>query len=127
MISVLGMLGLELPEDFEYESIVDCVLDSIKCNAVDYCFTRRDMKAIFTKAKEAGYSIFYKEVLEKDGSVDYYQIVPAKFYKRGVGDRELVENFCCNVTEIPMEYQCVIIRKGHNYVFKNFNEPPKRI
>lgn len=36
----------------EYEDIVTSVINSLKSHAVDYCYTRKDMQAIFNEAKK---------------------------------------------------------------------------
>ena len=114
-------------EDYEveYDDIVTSVINSLKAHAVDYCYTRKDMQLIFNEAKAQNLSMYYKEYLEKDGSLDYFKIVPAKFYTYNDNGAILLKGQCFNIKDIPNELQCVISKNGHAYVFKRFNEPVK--
>lgn len=111
--------------EVEYDDIVTSVINSLKSHAVDYCYTRKDMQAIFNEAKRQNLSMYYQEYLEKDGSLDYFKIVPARFYTYNNKEMVLLSGQCYNVKDIPIELQCIITRKGHVYVFKQLNEPVK--
>lgn len=111
--------------EVEYDDIVTSVINSLKSHAVDYCYTRKDMQAIFNEAKKQNLSMFYQEYLEKDGSLDYFKIVPARFYTYTNNETVLLKCQCYKVQDIPVELQCIITKKGHAHVFKQFNEPVK--
>lgn len=111
--------------EVEYDDIVTSVINSLKSHAVDYCYTRKDMQAIFNEAKRLNLSMYYQEYLEKNGSLDYFEIVPARFYTYNNKETVLLSGQCYKVQDIPNELQCVITRKGHAYIFKQFNEPVK--
>ena len=111
--------------EVEYDDIVTSVISSLKCRAVDYCYTRKDMTAIFNEAKKQNLSMFYQEYLEKDGSLDYFKVVPARFYAYNNNQTILLSGQCYKIQDIPIELRCTITKKGHTYVFKDFNEPVK--
>lgn len=124
MINENFMLEEDLEEDLEYDDIVTCVMESLKANAVDYCYSRKDMKAIIARAKKIkARSFVYRELLEKDGSLDYYKIIPAKFYMiTEKGEQQKVKNYYCDYNSIPFEYKCTILKKKHDFVLKNYHE-----
>lgn len=118
-------LLLEEEYEVEYDDIVTSVINSLKSHAVDYCYTRKDMQAIFNEAKRQNLSMYYQEYLEKDGSLDYFKIVPARFYTYNNKETILLSGQCYKVQDIPIELQCIITKRSHPYVFKQFNEPVK--
>ena len=111
--------------EVEYDDIVTSVINSLKSHAVDYCYTRKDMQAIFNEAKRLNLSMYYQEHLEKNGSLDYFEIVPARFYTYNNKETVLLSGQCYNIKDIPIELQCIITRKGRSYIFKQFHEPVK--
>ena len=111
--------------EVEYDDIVTSVINSLKSHAVDYCYTRKDMQAIFNEAKKQNLSMYYQEYLEKDGSLDYFKVVPARFYIYNNKETVLLSGQCYKVQDIPIELQCVITQRSHPHVFKQFNEPVK--
>jgi len=120
-------LLFELEEEYEveYDDIVTSVINSLKSHAVDYCYTRKDMQAIFNEAKNQNLSMYYQEYLEKDGGLDYFKIVPASFYAYNDDKRVLLKGQCYKLQDIPLELQCITSRNGRAHIFKRFNEPVK--
>ena len=119
------LLKCEEEYEVEYDDIVTCVINSLKSFAVDYCYSRRDMLAIFNEAKKQNLSMYYQEYLEKDGSLDYFKVVPARFYTYNDNKSILLEGQCYKLQDIPLELQCVTAKNGRAHIFKRFNEPVK--
>ena len=115
----------ELEEDYEleYDDIVTSVINSLKCRDIDYCYKRKDMTAILNEAKKQKLSLYYQEYLEKDGTLDYFKIVPARFYTYNDNNRVLLKGQCYNVKDIPNELYCEVTRAGGPRVIKHFYEP----
>lgn len=123
MINDIEDLGYDF--EIDYDDIVTSVIKSLKCKAVDYCYTRKDMNTILEKAKEENLSMYYQEFLDRNGALDYFKIVPARFYTYNNDGAILLKGKCYKISDIPNELQCIISKNGHNHVFKAFNEPVK--
>lgn len=119
--------SLLFKEEYEedYEDIVSLVINSLKIHSVDYCYSRKDLINILKEAKRQNLSMYYKEYLEKDGTLDYFKIVPARFYSYNSDGQFLLHGECHNYDEIPLNYKCVITKRGHAYTIKKFDEPVK--
>lgn len=114
-----------LEDEVEYDDIVTAIIKSLKTNAIDYCYSRKELESILTEAKKQKLSLYYQEYFEKDGEFDYFKFVPVSYYKIENNQNILMEGQCYRVQDIPLDLQCVLHRRGKVYVFKDFNKPPK--
>ena len=112
---------------FEEDSLVDSVIDSIKNNITDYCYTRKDLKAIIEACKKLNLTIVYEIELNKSlNTVDYIEIIPCKIYDRYT-KQEVYGQF--NRDEIPdnFKYTSLCMKRSYNIAYGVKQETKKRI
>ena len=67
-----------LPNDFV--PIPNQIVNSIKENCTDYCYSEAMLQAVIKLAKNQKVSLIYKKVLDKYGDLDYIILMQGHFY-----------------------------------------------
>lgn len=74
-----------LPSDFL--PIPTQIVNSIKGNYIDYCYSETMLREVIKKAKEQKVSLVYEKVLDKYGDLDYIVVSRGYFFNTQTNER----------------------------------------
>ena len=87
---------------FDFPSLVDSVVGSLKKGYRDYCFTNKQLKEIIEKCHEANVSFAYRKQLDEDCKIEYIELIPCTFYFAETVEENKVENIQVAMENLPV-------------------------
>lgn len=87
---------------YDFPSLVDSVVSSLKSGFRDYCFSNRQLKEITEKCHASNVSLVYRKQLDEDYKVEYIELIPCTFYFAETVEGNEVENIQVDMENLPV-------------------------
>lgn len=87
---------------FDFPSLEDSVVGSLKKGYRDYCFTNKQLKEIIEKCHTSNVSFAYRKQLDEDCKIEYIELIPCTFYFAETVEENKVENIQVAMENLPV-------------------------